>query len=220
MQRLAPLVNLFEAAVNKVHRTEGSPNPSSPSDAPKFQYQRAFALSKDLSDQLYSYSAEQVNQIKAQSVLVQKASDAAHKVSEVASTSYGAAQDRVHVLSDTMMQELQKVQVRISICSRFSHSEVRYSQTSTSHLPEAIQTSFHDISARLSSTIQDLTAILNDPQASVGEKVHRVRDTVTQRVQPILEASAARIQVMMSSLTKKASEQTDDAPNGTTNGHA
>lgn len=112
MQRLTPLVNLFEAAVNKVHRPEEVPAGSSPAEAPKFQYQRAYAISKGLSDQLYTYSTEQVNQLKAQSVLVQKAADAAHKVSEVASTSYGAAQDRVHGLSDTMVQELQKVQVR------------------------------------------------------------------------------------------------------------
>lgn len=111
MQRFAPVVDYFEVAVNKVHSRTGSPTETSPSEPPQYQYQRAFALSKDLSDQLYSYSTEQINQLKAQNALVQKAAEAAQKVSAVASTGYGAAQERVHGLSNTMVQELQKVQV-------------------------------------------------------------------------------------------------------------
>ena len=111
MQRFAPVVDYFEVAVNKVHSRTGSPTETAPSEPAQYQYQRAFALSKDLSDGLYTYSTEQINQLKAQSVLVQRASDAAHKVSAVASTSYGVAQERAHALSDVMLQELQKVQV-------------------------------------------------------------------------------------------------------------
>lgn len=60
---------------------------------------------------MYTFSTEQINQIKTQNVYVQRATEAAHNVSEVASNSYGAAQEKVQAVSDVMLQELQKVQV-------------------------------------------------------------------------------------------------------------
>ena len=114
-QRFAPVVDYFQGAVKKIHSTTGTPEPASSTEPPKYQYQRAFALSKDLSDQLYTFSAEQINQIKNQNALVKRATEAAQQVTAVASTSYGAAQEKVHTLSDVMLQELQKVQVRTSM---------------------------------------------------------------------------------------------------------
>lgn len=115
------MIDYFEVAVNKIHSTTGSTT-SSPEqkpigETPQFQYQRVFALSKDLSDQLLSFSSEQINQIKAQNAYVQSAVAAAQRVSEVASTSYGAAQEKVQAVSDVMLQELQKVQVRFWLAS-------------------------------------------------------------------------------------------------------
>lgn len=98
--------------MQKIHSTTGSPEVT-PVELPKYQYQRAVALSKDLSDQLLTFSTEQINQIKTQNVLVKRATDAAHQVSAVASSSYSAAQEKVHAVSDVMLQELTKVQVRI-----------------------------------------------------------------------------------------------------------
>lgn len=107
------MVDYFAAAVKQVHSTTGSPEPvASSSEPPKFQYQRAYALSKDLTDQLYTFSTEQINTIKTQNVYVHRASEAAQRVSAVASSSYGAAQEKVHAVSDAMLQELQRVQVR------------------------------------------------------------------------------------------------------------
>ena len=111
-QRFAPVVDYFQVAVNKIHSTASSPETTSPTEGPKYQYQRAFALSKDLSDQLVTFSAEQINQIKTQNALVRRATEAAQQVSAVASSSYSAAQEKVHAVSDVMLQELQKVQVR------------------------------------------------------------------------------------------------------------
>ena len=105
--------------MKKIHSTTGTPESTSPTEPPKYQYQRAFALSKELSDQLYTFSAEQINQIKNQNVLVRRATEAAQQVTAVASSSYGAAQERVHSVSDVMLQELQKVQVRTRRGLRF-----------------------------------------------------------------------------------------------------
>lgn len=100
--------------MKKINSSTGNQESTSnaPTEAPKFQYQRAYALSRELSDQLLTFSAEQINQIKTQNALVKRATEAAQQVSAVASSSYGAAQEKVHAVSDVMLQELQKVQVR------------------------------------------------------------------------------------------------------------
>ena len=113
-QRFAPIVDYIEVAVHR--RINSEAGPSNGNSDSKYQYQRAYALSKDLSDQLYSLSAEQITAIRTQNVYVQRATAAAQRVTAVASTSYGAAQEKVHAVSDVMLQELQRVQVR-SICS-------------------------------------------------------------------------------------------------------
>jgi hypothetical protein len=66
-QRFSPVVDYFEVAV---YRLNGSQSASpTPSDA-KYQYQRALALSKTLSDNLYVYSNDQIKHLQAQSVMV------------------------------------------------------------------------------------------------------------------------------------------------------
>ncbi|TCD66579.1 hypothetical protein EIP91_001136 [Steccherinum ochraceum] len=199
-QRFAPVVDYFQVAVQKVHSTTGSPTEATPSETPKYQYQRALSLSKDLSGQVYTYSTEQISQLRAQNALVQRAADAAQRVTAVASTSYGVAQEKVHTLSDVMLQELHKV------------------QASTSALPATVQSSFHDISTHLSATITELSSILTSSEP-LPDRVHKVRDTVTERVQPLLEASTARVQEILDSLRGKAAEKAD-AANGAVNGSA
>jgi len=198
-QRFAPVVDYFQDAVKKIHSTTGTPESASPTEPPKFQYQRAFALSKDLSDQLVKLSAEQINQIKTQNVLVKRATEAAQQVTAVASSSYGAAQEKVHTVSDVMLQELHKV------------------QQSTATLPTQLQSSFNDISAHLTTTISDISTILtsSDP---LNEKVHKIRDHVQERVNPLLEATQARAQEILDSLRGRAAEKADAATNGSVNG--
>ncbi|KAK7685449.1 hypothetical protein QCA50_011312 [Cerrena zonata] len=206
-QKFAPIVDYFEVAVNKLHSASGSPAESPTSERPKYQYQRAVALSKDLTADIVNYSTEQVNQLKAQNALLHKAAETAEKVRTLASTSYGAAQEKVQALSDVMLQELHKV------------------QASTANLPTAVQTSFQDISAGLNKTITDLSAILTSSEP-IPDKVHRVRDTVQERVEPLLAASAARVQeilntVLGKSAADKPTEETTEPTQSTeSNGHA
>ncbi|EJF56776.1 hypothetical protein DICSQDRAFT_93091 [Dichomitus squalens LYAD-421 SS1] len=186
-QSLAPFVDYFAVVVNKV---QPNGTPDKPTEVPaeaKFQYQRAYYLSKELSDQLLTYSTEQINQIKAQSAILQRASATAQSLSDLASSSYGAAQARVHSLSDTMLSELQKV------------------QASTAALPGTLQSAFQDVSANLSSTINDLSGILTSPDP-LPEKANKVRDTVTERVQPILDTANARVQEILGALKARVSE--------------
>lgn len=86
-------MDYFEVAVHKIHPpANGTAEPASPSA--QFQYQRAYALSRELSEQLRTYSTEQLNQLKTQNALVKRASETAHDLSQIASTSYGTAQSK------------------------------------------------------------------------------------------------------------------------------
>ncbi|KAI9062098.1 lipid droplet-associated perilipin protein, partial [Trametes sanguinea] len=185
-QKFAPIVDYFAVAVNKLHPNGTADKPAETPEG-QFQYQRAYFLTKELRDQLLTYSTEQINQIKTQNALVQRASATAQSISELASSSYGAAQSRVHLLSDNMLSELQKV------------------QASTAALPSTLQASFHDVSANLTSTINDLSAILTSPEP-FPEKVNKVRDTVQERVQPVLDTATARVQEILNALKARVSE--------------
>lgn len=66
-QRFAPIVDYFEVAVTRLNHSEAGPSTLPDS---KYQYQRAYNLSKNLKDQIYVYSNDQIKQLQTQSVLV------------------------------------------------------------------------------------------------------------------------------------------------------
>ncbi|RPD60224.1 lipid droplet-associated perilipin protein [Lentinus tigrinus ALCF2SS1-7] len=186
-QKFTPIVDYFAGAVKQFQPTGTADKPAETPEA-KYQYQRAYYLSKELRDQLYTYSTEQINQIKTQNVVLQRASATAHSLTDLASTSYGAAQTRVHALSDNMLSELQKV------------------QASTAALPGTLQSAFQDVSTNLSATINELSGILKSPDP-LPEKAHKVRETVQERVQPILDTATARVQEILGALKARVSEE-------------
>ena len=59
---------MVEGACKKMHTKNGDEGVQSPTT--KFQYQRAYALSLDLQEQLARYSVDQFKQIESQNVLV------------------------------------------------------------------------------------------------------------------------------------------------------
>ncbi|KAI0918328.1 hypothetical protein AcV5_002341 [Taiwanofungus camphoratus] len=187
-QRFALIVDYFEAAVNKLHPNGSTEQTAAPAAEAKYQYQRAYALSRDLSDHLRTYSTEQINQLKTQNILVQRATETSQTLGVLASTSYGTAQMKVQALSDTMLAELQRI------------------QASTAALPATLQASFHDISTHISTAITDLSAILNS-QDPFQEKVHKVRDMVQERVYPLLEAATTRVQEILGVLKARVTEK-------------
>ncbi|KAI0312171.1 lipid droplet-associated perilipin protein [Amylostereum chailletii] len=178
-KRFAPLVDYLASAVSRAHapHADGQPN-GEPSTPPKYQYQRAYALSIDLKDQIYDYSSEQLKQLHSQSVLIQRASVTAQNISTVASSSLDAAQTRVHTLSTKMLDELHKI------------------QASTAALPAHLQSSFQPVQAGISSTIHDLSAVLTS-EAPLQDKVTKVAATVRERVTPVLDAAADAVRTVV-----------------------
>ncbi|TFY64549.1 hypothetical protein EVG20_g5908 [Dentipellis fragilis] len=187
-QRFAPLMDYIEAAVSRLNNGQTS---ASPSAEQKYQYQRAFALSKDLKDQVYEYSNEQLKLLQSHSVLVQRATETAHNISNLATSSLGAAQAKVHSMSDTMVQELQKI------------------QASTSALPAHLQASFKPVQEGIQSTITDLSTVLKS-EIPLNEKVTKLGDTVQERVKPVLEAATVRVQETIKAVTASAKKEGND----------
>ncbi|KAF9225924.1 hypothetical protein BS17DRAFT_750392 [Gyrodon lividus] len=193
-KRFAPIVDYIELAVNKVGNESGSTPPSATSSDCQYQYQRAYALSKDFKDNLYVYSSEHLKQLQQQNALVQKAIETANSIQGLASASITNAQTRIHALSDSMLQELQKL------------------QQSTAALPQTIQSTYPDIS----KSVADLRNIITTPDMLVGDKVHRVGKEVKERVNPMLEKLSQRISDLVNIYgTKKDKEASEN-----NNGHA
>ena len=76
VQRLTPLVDYLASTLARLNEQVGnadrraSAEVQAASDEAKYQYQRAYLLTKDLRDQLYVYSNEQLKQLQAQSVIM------------------------------------------------------------------------------------------------------------------------------------------------------
>ncbi|KAI0029234.1 hypothetical protein K488DRAFT_73136 [Vararia minispora EC-137] len=202
-QRLTPLVDYLASTLARLNEQVGNAeqraaaNGQAASDEAKYQYQRAYLITKDLRDQLYVYSTEQLKQLEQQSVIIQRASQTAQSITQLASSSIDTAQQRVQSLSDTMVQELKKV------------------QSSTAALPAHLQSAFQPVQQTLSATIHDLSDVIKS-DASLNDKVNRVSATVRERVTPVLDAAADAIR----SVLQRAETSTNVATNGAANGSA
>jgi hypothetical protein len=189
--RFAPIVDYFEVQVNKLN---GEAGPSVPPTDSKYQYQRAYNLSRNLTGNLYVYSNEQLKQLQAQNSLVHKATETAQSITAIASSSYTNAQTRIHGLSDKMLAELQKV------------------QATTASLPQSLQSTFPDLSA----TITDLRNIITQKDLPHNEKVNKVGQEVKDRVNPLLDVVSNRIKELLGVATAKKEDVKDKLVNGST----
>lgn len=125
----------------------------------------------------------------------QKAIETANSIQGLASASITGAQSRIHSLSDSMLQELQKL------------------QQSTATLPQTLQSTYPDIS----KSITDLRDIVTTPDMSVTDKVHRVAEEVREGVRPMLEKLSQRIGELAKVIGTKREE---GATAQNDNGHA
>ncbi|KAI6116343.1 hypothetical protein F5141DRAFT_660855 [Pisolithus sp. B1] len=193
LQRFTPLVDYFEIAVNRVGKESGASSPTSPSAECQYQYQRALNLSKHLKGNLYVYSAEHLKQLQQQNVLVQKAMVTANSIQDLASTSLSQAQAHIHTLSDSMLQELQRL------------------QQTTATLPQTIQSTYPDIS----KSVKELRDIVTTPDLPVSEKINRVGHEVKERVSPLLDKLSQRISELVNVLSTKKDEAKEVDGDGT-----
>ena len=92
-----------------------------------------------------------------------------------------------------------------------------WSQASTAALPGTLQSAFQDVSANLSSTINELSGILTSADP-LPEKATKVRETVQERVQPLLDTATSRVQEILGALKARVTEKEPEAAEPATNG--
>jgi len=184
-QRMAPLLDYFEKTVASLtHRDE--PGPSAP-DA-QYQYQRALALSRTLKDSVYEYSAEQLNHIRAQSVVIQRATEASSSINSIASSSFANASSGVHSLSEAMLGELLKIQQQTSALASSIQDTMHSSKSQIqTQLAPQIRHTYVEISSALSSSISELSGILTQKETPWEQKANLIRQEVGERVHPLLD---------------------------------
>ncbi|KAI0252526.1 hypothetical protein BJV78DRAFT_1124606 [Lactifluus subvellereus] len=193
-QRFAPVIDYLVARLG----TQESPSQAES----KYQYQRAYALSRDLKDLILDYSNTHLHQLQSSSVLVQRATETAKSIQNLASSSVVAAQAKVSTLSDTMVAELQKI------------------QTATAALPANLQASFKPVQEGIANTIANLSTVIKS-DLPLNEKVGKLRTTVQDHVTPVLDTAAVRLQDAIRSLTARVESATESGvPHSAENGEA
>jgi len=231
-KRFAPIVDYFEVAVNRFDANGKENNAPATRDAEASQYQRALELSNRIRDQLHLYSNEQIKQLQAHSVLVQRATETAQSLTTAASSSLANAQVKLHAVSDNMIAELGKLQTQAAnLSASLQASASNTFKDPASQLPPQLQqryaeltsvlqaqassasATYEDLSNNLAATVSELRGIMAD-NASIHDKATRVTHEVTARVQPLLEVLSRNAQQAMGGRT-----ESPPTVNGT-NGHA
>jgi phosphoglycerate-specific signal transduction histidine kinase len=73
----------------------------------------------------------------------------------------------------------------------------------TASLPSNIQDGLQVLNRELGATIHDLSIVIGDQELATSDKIYKVRDTVQQRVQPLLDATTAKISEILEGLKAK-----------------
>ncbi|KXN84053.1 hypothetical protein AN958_00503 [Leucoagaricus sp. SymC.cos] len=175
--RFAPIVNYFEVAVNRI-TNPNEPGPSSPDTT--YQYQRALALTRTL----YGYSNDQLRELQTHSALLQRATETAYSISSHASSSLASAQNRVNLLSDKMLSELQNLQASTaSLSTSFQNTAT---STVQAHIPSHVQEAFANFSHDLSTAASELSSTITARDILLQEKAGKVASEVRERIVPLL----------------------------------
>jgi len=105
-------------------------------------------------------------------------------------------------------------------------AELKRVQTGTYQLPSQVQSSLKDVSDGLTGSIHELSGILSS-NAPLNEKAGKIKDTVQQKVQPLLDAATSRVQEILKVISSRGQEAKEKAEekveektqNGSANGH-
>jgi hypothetical protein len=104
-------------------------------------------------------------------------------------------------------------------------TELKKIQSSTYQLPSQVQSSLKDVSDGLTTSIHELSGIISS-DIPLNEKAVKVKGTVQQKVQPLLDSATSRVQEILKVISsrgheakERAQEKAQQIPqNGTANG--
>jgi len=186
-QRLTPLVNRYETAIGRISsRQSGSKTPSENSEGSqepftreaRSQVERAYKLTLDLRNQIYTLSSEQLAHHQILAAAIQRITEVVYDINTQITASYlnvkgkgiqlkDTTQAHVHQVGQNIMHQLDKI------------------QATAKALPAHVQANIQPIQERLQQTLSSLAAILKS-DSPMSDKATQVRQTVQKEVQPLL----------------------------------
>jgi hypothetical protein len=114
------------------------------------------------------------------------------KIIENASSSDPHVRSLVNQLSDRFLTELAKARL------------------GTFQLPSLAQRILRDISNELLTVFAELSSI-NDSNASLDEKIAKVKEAVQQKIRPLLDTTASRVQDILMVISSRGQEAKETA---------
>ncbi|KAH7868094.1 uncharacterized protein C8R40DRAFT_1136180 [Lentinula edodes] len=189
--------DIDKVAVNRIDSGTQENGTSADKEAHVSEYSRALELSVRLRDQLQSYANEQMTQLQAHSVLVQRATETARSLSNTASSSLSNVQAKLQAVSENMIAELGKFQSQAaSLSASLQASASKTIKDPTAQLPPQVQQRYAELSSVLQAQASSASATyakLSNHLAST-EKATKVTHEVSVRVQPLLEVLSRNAQ--------------------------
>lgn len=154
-----------------------------------------------------------------------RASETAHTISQLASSSITNAQKRIHELSVIMLQELQKLQAStasLSASLQSTASSTLHGSTSQiqARIPPQIQQAYNDVSSHLTAAVSELSSIITTKDLPLQEKVSRVGIEVRDQISPLLETIRKSLSDILASGRAEASVAAQSSDGAVGNGNS
>lgn len=177
-QRFAPVIDYVEGQVKpRANKAAGAAHENSDAalEETTYQYQRALALSKALTERIASYPSAQLNQLQEKSPLVDR------------------SVNQIQEISDGMIAQLQAAQQ--------STADLASSlQRSASGVQGQLKDTLAETSNGLAETVRELQGVMTTEGLPLRERADRVAAITTARVNPLLE----KVRAVMNSTARSA----------------
>jgi hypothetical protein len=194
--RLAPLVDLLESILTKLHAAPphspvASTSTASDVTSEKAQVTRAKELVFGAKDHIIVLTTEQAKALKDQNVYIQRAAEQAASINATLSTHYQNAQAGVSAYKGKGVELGKEAQSKVYALSQSMITELEKVQNTTASLPSHIQTTFKPLTDEVGSTLTEMKAVLTSQEEGlgVGEKAGRLGGVIKERIGPIVEKS-------------------------------
>lgn len=223
--RLAPLVDLLESILIKLHAHQATPASPTSSDASTSQSEKAqVTRAKDLvfgaKDHIIVLTTEQAKALRNQNVYIQRAADQAESINATFAASYQNAQAGISVYKGKGVELGKEAQAKVYALSHGVVAELEKIQSTTAQLPAQIQTTLKPLTDEIGSTITEVKGVLTSQEEGLGmsEKATKVGEVIKKRMGPIVEQGKALYAHAIDKFISKrdeAAHATDQMTNGT-----
>lgn len=197
--RLAPLVDLLESLLMRIHVAPEPAPLSSPGASTstaisdKAQVTRAKELVFGAKDHIIDLTTEQAKTLRNQNIYIQRAAEQAESINATLTAQYQNAQAGISAYKGKGVELTREAQARVHALSHNLITELEKVQSTTASLPAHIQATFKPLTDEISSTLAEIKGVLTSQEEGVtlSEKTSRVGAVIKERIGPIVEQGKA-----------------------------